>query len=58
MSEHNFDRWLKLIKVMLARDDKLLETFYAAKRLVRGLELEAQQIDACPNNYMQCYKDN
>lgn len=58
MSEDNFNRMMSMIKSMLPIGEKLLENFYHAKMMVRGLGMEYKKIDVCPNNCMLYYKDD
>jgi Transposase family tnp2 len=61
MSQRCFNGMITLIKSMLPNGDKLPENFYQAKRLVRGLGMEYQKIDVCPNFctlYYKSHKDN
>ena len=52
VSEKGFGELLKLVKKMLPKDTKLPTTTYEAKQLVYPLELEVQNIHACPNDYI------
>ena len=50
VSDKGFGEFLKLVKKMLPKDNKLPTTTYEAKQLICPLGLEVQKIHACPND--------
>ena len=50
LSDNAFEKFLKLIKILLPEDNTLPETTYEARKVVCPLGLEAQMIHACPND--------
>ena len=50
LSDNAFEKFLKLIKILLPEGNTLPETTYEAKKVVCPLGLEAQKIHACPND--------
>ena len=52
------DRMVAIIKKMLLKEKKLVESFYALKKMVKGLGMGYEKIDACRNDYMLFYKDD
>lgn len=40
------------------KEKKLVGNFDALKKLVKGLDMGYEKIDACDNNYMLFYKDD
>src|SRR4051812_26995257 len=48
--DKGFEDVLKIFKKRLPKDNKLLDSTYAAKKVVCPLGLEVQKIHACPND--------
>ena len=53
-----YDRMVAIIKKMLLKEEKLVEIFYASKKMVKGLGMGYKNIDACHNDCMLFYKDD
>ena len=53
-----YDRMVAIIKKMLLKEEKLVGSFYASKKIVKGLGMGYEKIDACRNDCMLFYKDN
>ncbi|XP_074369192.1 uncharacterized protein LOC141710524 [Apium graveolens] len=47
-------RW----KIVLPNDHKLLEKYYTIRKMIRGLNMEYEKIDACENDCMLFYKEH
>jgi hypothetical protein len=50
LSNKGFEKLLKIVKMMLPKDNELLASTYEAKKIVCPLGLEVQKIHACPND--------
>ena len=53
-----YDRMVAIIKKMLPKEEKLVGSFYASKKMVKGLSMGYEKIDACSNDCMLFYKDD
>ena len=53
-----YDRMVAIIKKMLPKEEKLVGSFYASKKMVKGLGMGYEKIDACRNDCMLFYKDD
>ena len=58
MTVSYYDRMVAIIKKMLPKEEKLVESFYASKKMVKGLGMRYEKIDACHNDCMLFYKDD
>ena len=58
MTVNYYDRMVAIIKKMLPKDEKLVASFYASKKMVKGLGMGYEKIDACQNDCMIFYKEN
>ena len=52
-----YDRIVAIIKKILLKDEKLVGSFYALKKIVKGLDMGYERVDACRNNYIFFYKE-
>ncbi|PKA53129.1 hypothetical protein AXF42_Ash009859 [Apostasia shenzhenica] len=55
MSNQAFDRMISIIKSFLPSSEKLPSNYYETKKLMKGLGLAYEKIDACSNNCMIYY---
>ena len=53
-----YDRMIAIIKKILPKDEKLVGSFYASKKMVKGLGMGYEKIDACHNGCMLFYKED
>ena len=53
-----YDRIVAIIKKLLSKDEKLVESFYASKKMMKGLGMGYEKIDACHNGCMLFYKED
>ena len=53
-----YDRMVAIIKKMLSNDEKLVRSFYASKKMVKGLGIGYEKIDVCRYNYMLFYEED
>ena len=53
-----YDRMVAIIKKMLSKEEKLVESFYASKKMVKGLGMGYEKIDACHNDCILFYIDD
>ncbi|PKA55722.1 hypothetical protein AXF42_Ash012014 [Apostasia shenzhenica] len=56
MSNQVFDRMISIIKSFLPSSEKLPSNYYETKKLMKGLGLAYEKIDACSNNCMIYYR--
>ena len=52
MTVNCYDRMVAIIKEMLPKDEKLVGSFYASKKMIKGLDMEYEKIGARCNNCM------
>jgi hypothetical protein len=52
LSDSGFEKLLKMMRNMLAKDNELPTSTYEAKNIVCPLGLEVQKIHACPNDFI------
>ena len=52
-----YDKMIVIIKKMLSKDEKLVGIFYASKKIMKGLGMGYEKIDAYRNNCMLFYKE-
>ena len=45
-----YDRMVAITKKMLPKDEKLVESFYASKKMTKRLGMEYKKIDVCCND--------
>ena len=57
-SNNGFDELLHLIGSVLPDGHKLPEDYYAVRKMIRGLNMGYEKIDACENDCMLFYKEN
>ncbi|XP_074383286.1 uncharacterized protein LOC141724892 [Apium graveolens] len=57
-SNNGFDDLLHLIGLVLPEDHKLPEKYYTVRKMIRGLNMEYEKIDACENDCMLFYKEH
>ena len=60
LPDNAFDKLQKILRKKLPKDNELLDSTYAAKKVVCPLGLEVQKIHACPNDcilYRGAYED-
>ena len=50
-----YDRMVAIIKKMLLKDEKLVGSFYASKKMMKRLGMGYEKIDACHNDCMPFY---
>ena len=53
-----YDRMVAIIKKILPKDEKLVESFYASKKMVKKLGMGYERIDAYLNDCMLFYKED
>ena len=53
-----YDKMVAIIKKILSKDEKLVGSFYASKKMVKGLGMGYKKIDACHNSCMLFYKED
>ena len=53
-----YDRIIQIIKKILLKDEKFIENFYASKKMMKGLGMGYEKIDACRNICMLFYKND
>ena len=53
-----YDRMVAIIKKMLSKDEKLVGSFYASKKMMKGLGMKYEKIDVCCNDCMIFYKED
>ncbi|KAL8120472.1 hypothetical protein AgCh_017587 [Apium graveolens] len=53
-----FDELIHLIGSVLPVDHKLPRNYYDVRKMIRGLHMEYEKIDACENDCMLFYKEN
>jgi len=58
LSEASYDRIVEWVRNILPEENKLKENFYAAKSMMKSLDLRYQKIDMCPNVCMLYYLEN
>ena len=58
MMTNYYDRMVAIIKKMLLKDEKHVGSFYASKKIVKGLGMGYEKIDACCNGCMLFYKED
>jgi len=58
LSEASYDRIVEWVRSILPEENKLKENFYAAKFMMKSLDLRYQKIDMCPNVCMLYYLEN
>ena len=52
------DRMVAIIKKMLPKDEKLVGSFYTSKKMIKGLGMGYEKIDAYYNDCMLFYKED
>ena len=52
MTINCYDRMIAIIKKILSKDEKLVESFYASKKRVKKLCMGYEKIDAYRNDYI------
>ncbi|XP_074362605.1 uncharacterized protein LOC141702917 [Apium graveolens] len=57
-SNNGFDDLLHLIGLVFPNDHKLPEKYYTVRKMIRGLNMEYEKIDACENDCMLFYKEH
>ncbi|XP_074373715.1 uncharacterized protein LOC141714071 [Apium graveolens] len=57
-SNNGFDDLLHLIGLVLPDDHKLPEKYYNMWKMIKGLHMEYEKIDACENDCMLFYKEH
>ncbi|XP_074323310.1 uncharacterized protein LOC141660243 [Apium graveolens] len=55
---NGFDDLLHLIGLVLPDDHKLPEKYYNMRKMIKGLHMEYEKIDACENDCMLFYKEH
>jgi len=58
LSEEGYEKTIEWARSVLLEGNKLKETFYAAKSMMKPLSLGYQEIDICPNFCMLYYLEN
>ena len=58
MTINCYDRLIVIIKKMLPKDEKLVGSFYASKKIVKRLGMGYEKIDTCRNGCMLFYKED
>ena len=58
MTVNCYDRMVAIIKKMLPKDEKLVGSFYASKKMVKRLGMGYEKIDARRNDCMLFYKED
>ena len=58
MTVNYYDRIVAIIKKMLPKDEKLVESFYASKKIIKKLSMGYEKIDACYYDCILFYKEN
>ena len=58
MTVNCHDRMVVIIKKMLLKDEKLVGSFYALKRMMEGLGMGYKKIDAYRNGCILFYKED
>ena len=53
-----YDKMVAIIKKMLSKEEKLVGSFYASKKMIKGLGMGYEKIDTCRNDCMLFYKDD
>ena len=53
-----YDRMVALIKKMVSKDEKLVGSFYASKKMMKRLGMGYEKIDACHNDCILFYKED
>ena len=49
---------IAIIKKMLPKDEKLVGSLYASKKMVKRLDMGYEKIDVCHNDYMLFYNED
>ncbi|XP_074367216.1 uncharacterized protein LOC141707765 [Apium graveolens] len=57
-SNNGFDDLPHLIGLVLPDDHKLPEKYYTVRKMIRGLNMEYEKIDACENDCMLFYEEH
>ena len=57
MTINCYDRMVVIIKKMLLKDEKLVRSLYASKKMMKGLDMGYEKIDTCCNDFMLFYKE-
>lgn len=55
-SNNDFDELFHLIESIFLDDPKLLEYYYVMRKMIRGMNMRYEKIDACENDCMLFYK--
>ena len=58
MTVNYYDRMVAIIKKILPKNKKLVGSFYASKKIVKGLGMGYEKINVCHNNCIFFYKEN
>mgnify|MGYP000081007623 CR=1 FL=1 len=58
MMVNYYDRMVVIIKKMLPKDEKIVKSFYVSKKMVKGLGMGYENLDACHNSCMLFYKED
>ena len=53
-----YDKMVAIIKKMLPKEEKLVGSYYTSKKMIKGLGMGYEKIDACRNDCMLFYKDD
>jgi hypothetical protein len=58
LSEAGYDKIIEWVRSILPKGNRLKENFYAAKSMMKPIDLGYQKIDICPNFCMLYYLEN
>ena len=58
MMVNYYDRMIAIIKKILSKNEKLVESFYASKKMVKELGMGYEKMDTCCNDCIFFYKED
>ena len=58
MTVNCYDRIVAIIKKMLPKNEKLIGSFYASKKMMKGLDMRYEKIGVYRNDYKFFYKED
>ena len=58
MMVNYYDRMVAIIKKVLSKDEKLVGSFYASKKMMKRLGMRYKKVDTCCYNCMLFYKED
>ena len=58
MTVNCYNKMVAIIKKIPSKDEKLVRSFYSSKKMMEGLGMRYEKIDACRNDCMLFYKED